>query len=214
MEAIESIWISVKNGGPVMVPLIVVSVWMWHLIALKLLWIFRVRRNQMGMTQAIQCMSLETSVAPNDQGPKGEALAYFMENRRFDPESDHIVWETAVQRQIFPLNHHMSAILILAAVAPLLGLLGTVSGMVDTFRVIGVSGTGNPQALASGIEEALVTTQTGLLIAIPGLLVGQTLRKQIRNIQGDLMIFYRAVDQWLERRENNVQSRQQSQQHE
>ncbi len=201
METIESIWVSIKTGGPVMFPLIVVSVWMWHLIALKLLWVFRVRRNQVGMSQVIHCMTNEKSVAIHDQGPKGEALAYFLENRRFDPESDRIMWETAVHRQVFPLNHHMGTILVLAAVAPLLGLLGTVSGMVDTFRVIGVAGTGNPQALASGIEEALVTTQTGLLIAIPGLLMGQTLRKQIRNIQGDLMIFYRAVDQWLERRQ-------------
>jgi len=209
MEALESIWGSIQTGGPVMFPLIVVSVWMWHLIALKVLWVFRVRRNRMGMSQAVENISHKKSgfaedTALIDKGPKGEALAYFLDNRRFDPESDRIIWEAAVQRQISPLNHHMSAILILAAVAPLLGLLGTVTGMVDTFRIIGMEGTGNPQALASGIEEALVTTQTGLLIAIPGLLVGQTLRKQIRNIQGDLMIFYRAVDQWLERRQNHV----------
>ena len=209
MEALDSIWASIQTGGPVMFPLIVVSVWMWHLIALKVLWVFRVRRNRVGMSQALEYMSHKKSGFAkdnelNDKGPKGEALAYFLDNRRFDPESDRIIWEAAVQRQISPLNRHMSAILILAAVAPLLGLLGTVTGMVDTFRVIGMEGTGNPQALASGIEEALVTTQTGLLIAIPGLLVGQTLRKQIRNIQGDLMIFYRAVDQWLERRQNNV----------
>ncbi len=209
MEALESIWVSIWTGGPVMAPLIVVSVWMWHLIALKVLWVFRVRRNQVKMSQAIEYMSPEKSgfsinKGTNDKGPKGEALAYFLGNRRFDPESDRIMWEAAVQRQISPLNRHMTAILILAAVAPLLGLLGTVTGMVDTFRVIGVEGTGNPQALASGIREALITTQTGLLIAIPGLLVGQTLRKQIKNIQGDLMIFYRAVDQWLERRQGNV----------
>jgi len=209
MEALESIWTSIQTGGPVMFPLIVVSVWMWHLIALKVLWVFRVRQNRVGMSQALEYMSHKKSdIAKDndliDKGPKSEALAYFLDNRRFDPESDRIIWEAAVQRQIFPLNHHMSAILILAAVAPLLGLLGTVTGMVGTFRVIGMEGTGNPQALASGIEEALVTTQTGLLIAIPGLLVGQTLRKQIRNIQGDLMIFYRAVDQWLERRQNHV----------
>ncbi|MBT3255610.1 MAG: MotA/TolQ/ExbB proton channel family protein [Deltaproteobacteria bacterium] len=209
MEALESIWASIQTGGPVMFPLIVVSVWMWHLIALKVLWVFRVRRNRLGMSQALEYMSSRKSgfskeTVLNDQGPKGEALAHFLGHRRFDPESDRIMWEAAVQRQISPLNHHMSAILVLAAVAPLLGLLGTVTGMVDTFRVIGMEGTGNPQALASGIEEALVTTQTGLLIAIPGLLVGQTLRKQIKNIQGDLMIFYRAVDQWLERRQNHV----------
>ena len=214
MEALENIWVSIWTGGPVMAPLIVVSVWMWHLIALKVLWVFRVRRNQVKMSQAIEYMSPDKSAfsnkkgsnnkGTNDKGPKGEALAYFLGNRRFDPESDRIMWETAVQRQISPLNRHMTAILILAAVAPLLGLLGTVTGMVDTFRVIGVEGTGNPQALASGIREALITTQTGLLIAIPGLLVGQTLRKQIQNIRGDLMIFYRAVDQWLERRQGNV----------
>ena len=205
MAALENIWASVQTGGPVMFPLIVVSVWMWHLIALKVLWVFRVRRNRMGMIQAIEYMSHKKSsfskdkFLDNNKGPKGDALAYFLDNRRFDPESDRIMWEAAVRRQISPLSHHMSTILILAAVAPLLGLLGTVTGMVDTFRVIGIEGTGNPQALASGIEEALVTTQTGLLIAIPGLLVGHTLRKQIQNIQGDLMVFFRAVDQWLER---------------
>ena len=209
MEALESIWASIQTGGPVMFPLIVVSVWMWHLIALKTLWVFRVRRNRVGMSQALEYMShkktgISKDTVLDNSGPKSEALAYFLNHRHFDPETDRIMWEAAVQRQISPLNQHMSAILILAAVAPLLGLLGTVTGMVDTFRVIGMEGTGNPQALASGIEEALVTTQTGLLIAIPGLLVGQTLRKQIRNIQGDLMIFYRAVDQWLERRQDNV----------
>ena len=156
------------------------------------------------MSQAVEYMSENDSVALNDKSPKAEALAYFLGNRRFDSQSDRILWEVAVHRQIFPLSRHMTAILILAAVAPLLGLLGTVTGMVGTFQVIGVEGTGNPQALASGIREALVTTQTGLLIAIPGLLVGQTLRKQIRNIRGDLMIFYRAMDQWLERRHGNV----------
>jgi len=209
MEALESIWASIQTGGPVMFPLIVVSVWMWHLIALKVLWVFRIRRNRVEMSRALEYMLHKKPDFPKnnalvDKGPKGEALAYFLGNRRFDPESDRIIWEAAVQRQIPPLNNHMSAILVLSAVAPLLGLLGTVTGMVDTFRVIGMEGTGNPQALASGIEEALVTTQTGLLIAIPGLLVGQTLRKQIRNIQGELMIFYRAVDQWLERRQNHV----------
>ncbi len=207
METIETIWFSIQKGGPVMLPLIVVSVWMWHLIALKVMWVFRVRRNRLEMSQSIACITEEKPAGLSDLGPKGKALAYFLKNRRFDPKSDRILWETAVHRQVFPLNQHMSAILVLAAVAPLLGLLGTVTGMVDTFRVIGMAGTGNPQALASGIEEALITTQTGLLIAIPGLLVGQTLRKQIKNVQGDLMVFYRAIDQYLERSHKDVQSR-------
>jgi hypothetical protein len=56
---------------------------------------------------------------------------------------------------------------VLAAVAPLLGLLGTVTGMIATFDVLAVFGTGNAKAMAGGISEALITTQTGLLVALP-----------------------------------------------
>ncbi len=204
MDPIDAVWTFIETGGPVMVPLVAVSIWMWHLIILKTLWLFRVRRYHVGMAQAVQCLEEEGNPVSRGEGPRARALAYFLGQRRLDPVPDRILWEVAVKRQIFPLNRHMTTLLILAAVAPLLGLLGTVTGMVDTFRVIGVQGTGNPQALASGIKEALITTQTGLMIAIPGLLAGQTLRRQIRNIRGDLMIFYRSVDQWLERRLNHV----------
>ena len=204
MGPIDTIWNFIETGGPVMVPLIVLSIWMWHLIILKAFWLFRVRRDHIGMAQAVQCLEEDGEPDSREKGPRTGALAYFLGQRRFDPVPDRILWEVAVKRQFFPLNRHMTTLLILAAVAPLIGLLGTVTGMVDTFRVIGVQGAGNPQALASGIKEALITTQTGLMIAIPGLLAGQTLRRQIRNIRGDLMIFYRSVDQWLKGRSNHV----------
>jgi biopolymer transport protein ExbB len=63
----------------------------------------------------------------------------------------------------------------LAAVAPLLGLLGTVSGMISTFDVITELGAGNPKLLSGGISEALVTTKFGLLVAIPGVLAANLL---------------------------------------
>jgi biopolymer transport protein ExbB len=68
-----------------------------------------------------------------------------------------------------------SAITVCAAVAPLLGLLGTVTGMIATFGVITEHGTGDPKLLSTGISEALVTTELGLVVAIPTLLLGSLL---------------------------------------
>jgi len=68
-----------------------------------------------------------------------------------------------------------AAILVIAAVAPLLGLLGTVTGMIGTFEVITEFGTGDPKMLSGGISEALVTTQLGLIVAIPTVLLGNLL---------------------------------------
>ena len=67
------------------------------------------------------------------------------------------------------INRHISAIIVLTAVAPLLGLLGTVYGMIETFEVISAVGSGDTASLSSGISKALVTTEIGLIVAIPGL---------------------------------------------
>lgn len=73
------------------------------------------------------------------------------------------------------IDKFSSVILVVAAVAPLLGLLGTVTGMISTFDIITEFGTGDPKLLAGGISEALVTTELGLIVAIPALLVGNLL---------------------------------------
>lgn len=73
------------------------------------------------------------------------------------------------------LERFSTVILVVAAVAPLLGLLGTVTGMIATFAVITEHGTGDPRMLSGGISEALITTQLGLIVAIPALLLGNML---------------------------------------
>jgi len=77
-------------------------------------------------------------------------------------------------------------ILVIASVAPLLGLLGTVTGMISTFDVITQFGTGNPKLLSGGISEALITTMLGLMVAIPALLVGQYLSSFNEGIKADM----------------------------
>jgi biopolymer transport protein ExbB len=94
----------------------------------------------------------------------------------------HILDETVMclNRSLFS---NLSVIGVLAAIAPLLGLLGTVTGMIATFDVLAVFGTGNARAMAGGISEALITTQTGLLVAIPGLYMKGFLDRRVRNLR-------------------------------
>ncbi|MEZ4323022.1 MAG: MotA/TolQ/ExbB proton channel family protein [Myxococcota bacterium] len=92
----------------------------------------------------------------------------------------------AILRQTPRIERFGAAILVIAAVSPLLGLLGTVTGMIGTFEVLTTFGTGDPRMLSGGISEALVTTQLGLIVAIPMLLVGNLLDRAAENLLGTL----------------------------
>lgn len=80
------------------------------------------------------------------------------------------------------LESRLSLISLTAAVAPLLGLLGTVTGMIKTFQLISIYGAGDAKALSSGISEALITTEYGLIVAIPALLLHAFLNRRVRRI--------------------------------
>ena len=90
--------------------------------------------------------------------------------------------QEAIIGELPGLEKHLSSLAVFAAIAPLLGLLGTVGGMIKTFEVITQHGTGNARLLADGISEALVTTQVGLAIAIPLLLLHAVLSRQAKKI--------------------------------
>ncbi|SDY51826.1 MotA/TolQ/ExbB proton channel family protein [Nitrosomonas sp. Nm33] len=103
-------------------------------------------------------------------------------------DRDHmegIVYE-AILQESGPLDRFGSAILVIASVAPLLGLLGTVTGMIETFDSITQFGTSDPRLLSEGIAIALVTTELGLVVAIPTLLLGSLLSTWARNIKRDM----------------------------
>jgi biopolymer transport protein ExbB len=110
-------------------------------------------------------------------------VARFLAVRSGDRNLDRFLLDETVQRIDRSMNDYLSVIGILAAVAPLLGLLGTVTGMIATFDVLAVFGTGNAKAMAGGISEALITTQTGLLVAIPGLYMKGFLDRRARSLK-------------------------------
>ena len=94
--------------------------------------------------------------------------------------------ESALLEEKGKLDRFSSAIVVIAAVAPLLGLLGTVTGMISTFEIITEHGTGDPKMLSGGISEALITTQLGLVVAIPMLLLGNMLKGWSEGVFGKL----------------------------
>jgi biopolymer transport protein ExbB len=204
MDIFGGFWDLVETGGPIMIPIGAISVWMWTLIVLKAEWILRVRRRPLLVSDALRRLEADAPLSGAACCPRAGALNFFME-RYFRGkaflcgEGDQLLLEAAVHRQIQGLYRYIPTIMVLAAAAPLLGLLGTVNGMVETFRVIGIYGMGNAQAMASGIKEALITTQAGLLVAIPGLLAGQAMRKEVRRIHQNVLVFQQAVSQWLEK---------------
>jgi biopolymer transport protein ExbB len=116
----------------------------------------------------------------------GRVLLYTL--RHLKDDRDHmegIVYE-AILQESGPLDRFGPAILVTATVAPLLGLLGTVTGMIETFDSITQFGTSDPRLLSEGIAIALVTTELGLVVAIPALLLGSLLSAWARNIKRDM----------------------------
>ncbi len=108
--------------------------------------------------------------------------------RNLDRDRDHIedIVSESILHESSHLNRFGAFILVIAAVAPLLGLLGTVTGMISTFDIIKEVGTGDPGQLAGGIAIALVTTQLGLIVAIPLLILGNLLTGWGEGIKDDM----------------------------
>lgn len=103
----------------------------------------------------------------NDNNPLGRILNVYQEHFKEDTQALEIKLEEAILKEAPKLNAGIASIKLLAAVAPLLGLLGTVIGMIATFQAITLFGTGDPKLMAGGISSALVTTVLGLIVAVP-----------------------------------------------
>ena len=99
--------------------------------------------------------------------PLGRVLAVYSDNPEVDIETLELKLDEAILRETAPIETGLSFIKVLYVVAPLLGLLGTVVGMIATFQMITLFGTGDPRMMAGGISTALVTTVLGLIVAIP-----------------------------------------------
>jgi len=119
-------------------------------------------------------------------GPVGDMLSAAVENANEDREViEEVLYESIIKTQP-KLERLLPFIAVVAATAPLLGLLGTVTGMIKTFKLITIVGTGDARNLSSGISEALITTKWGLIVAIPTLIIHALLNRKAKGVVGSM----------------------------
>jgi biopolymer transport protein ExbB len=122
------------------------------------------------------------SDTPSDDNALGRVLAVYHGNRDVDTETLELKMSEAIFKETPGLNRALLFIKIISTVAPLMGLLGTVTGMIKTFQAITLLGTGDPKMMAGGISQALVTTVLGLTVAIPMVLLHTLVAGRSRRI--------------------------------
>jgi biopolymer transport protein ExbB len=181
-----------RSGGLMMVPIIAVSLVMWSLILIKLQEIHEINRNDVEILETVS--RVRNGVGLQTTGtPLSHVVFHFMEQITGDRQLNQDLLISLVNRETSRLSKNINIIYVLASIAPLLGLLGTVGGMITTFDAIAMYGTGNARAMAQGISAALITTQSGLFVSIPGLFMASFLHRRIGRIAQQLDEFRAAM---------------------
>jgi len=178
----------VTAGGIVMVPIILCSI-LAVAITLERLWTLREQRvvpteltDKVWQWVENRALSDKQVLALQQHSPLGSVLAAGLANRHRDRSVMVQAIEDAGRHVAHDLERYLNTLGTIAAASPLLGLLGTVTGMIRTFKAITVAGIGNPTAMAGGIAEALITTAAGLLVAIPALFAYRYLRGRVDTL--------------------------------
>jgi len=166
----------VKAGGWLMLPIITCSVAATAII-LERLWALRTKRvipvnlvAQIWKTHSRNKLTNGHLATLRAGSPLGRVLAAGLVNRKHSREVMKESIEEAGRLVVLELERFLNTLGTIASISPLLGLLGTVIGMIEVFSVIVGAGVGNPAMLAGGISQALITTATGLSVAIPSLM--------------------------------------------
>jgi biopolymer transport protein ExbB len=174
-----------KTGGWVMIPVGVTSLLMWTLIGERLLTFRRLGRRDLGVQDAVHAVQ-GAPVNHFGHGLRATLVRNFVRKRTGNRDLDRRILTECAMKMRPSIERNLAVIAVLGSIAPLLGLLGTVSGMITTFTVIAQLGTGNARPLAGGISEALVATEAGLLVAIPGLLMSVALSRRAERLSRQL----------------------------
>ena len=191
----KSLLHTVKTGGVFMWPLLIIPVIAILLFLQKLFVVFRSRSGGLkNYEQAVESLNTKPSesIKVCERYPTSPILQIILavgKNRDKDREAAEKDVKEVMLHLVPRLERHLTTLSVLAAAAPLLGLLGTVSGLIAMFQVITQHGVNDPKLLAGGIGEALIATETGLLIAIPTLLGHNFLANRIDHLVTDMEFF-------------------------
>lgn len=188
----DSLYEKIAKGGPAMIPLI--GLGLVALLVALVKWV-QLARVRVATEADLQRVLRNLERGERDQalahtrtipGPAGELLATALEHADERNEYlEEVIYEKMLGARI-RLERGLSFLALTATAGPLLGLLGTVTGMIATFKLISSFGSGDPRLLAAGISEALICTATGMVIAIPALLFHTFLSRRAKGILGSM----------------------------
>ena len=185
----------IRQGGPIIWPIFLIALVALAIVITKVIYLNRMSGNTdriMGEVNELAARgdwaACENIVAGH-QGknwPVVRVIRAGLEARDESRETLESVLQEAILHELPQVQKGIAMLAVLGAVAPLLGLLGTVTGMIDTFRVITLFGTSDPKLMSGGISEALVTTELGLAVAIPIMLLHTYLSRKSDHLIGDM----------------------------
>ncbi len=188
-----SLWERIRGGGALVWPILGIGVLAVLIILERFVYLSRKNMNADKLMQTIRgavshqdwntCGEVCT---PKHSKPVARVLAAGIQFKAAGREDMENALQEAVLREIPKLERFLSTLGMLAAIAPLLGLLGTVTGMINTFHVITCFGSSDPRMMSGGISEALVTTMLGLSVAIPIMLCHTLLTRMVDKMIGQM----------------------------
>jgi biopolymer transport protein ExbB len=185
-------WEIVRAGGPLMWPLILCSV-VAAAIVLERLWTLQAKRVlPPELIQKVRQLVDSNQVSDNviaaleKNSPLGRLLAAGLINRHRPRDVMMERLQDTGRHEVHELERFLNTLGTIAGVSPLLGLLGTVTGIIRAFNAITAGGMGDPRMLSSGIAEALITTAAGLCVAIPSLIAYRFLRSRVDGLVVDM----------------------------
>lgn len=178
----------VKSGGWVMVPILLCSVVALAIIAERF-WTLRKQRicprhlvDQIWQWAKSGHLDVSRITSLRANSPLGRILAAGLMNRHHSREIMKESIEEAGRHVVLELERYLSTLGTIASITPLLGLLGTVLGMIKVFTVVSTIGVGSPTDMAGGLSEALITTAAGLSVAIPSLMFYRHFQRRIDEL--------------------------------
>lgn len=191
----SSLMDQLREGGPIVWPILLIALAALVIVVYKIVFLNRMRGNTDRIMGEVNALAADgnwagcSDVVNRHKGkniPVVRVLRAGIDARDEDREAIESVLQESILRELPLVQRGIAILAVLGAVAPLLGLLGTVTGMIDTFRIITLFGTSDPKLMSGGISEALVTTELGLAVAIPIMLLHTFLSRRADHLVGDM----------------------------
>ncbi len=191
----ESVVQHIAKGGLWALPIVLFALFALTIAIAKGLQLWRLPAlRTIGHNQLSRAMASGTALfTPTLSGMQKTLLDIALREAKSQVRDDQLF--TQLQTDQLHLNRWIGAIAVTASVAPLLGLLGTVSGMIETFKMMTLFGSGDPEVVSGGIAQALITTELGLVVAIPALILNAVLSRKAKNYYSGLESFALQISQ-------------------